>query len=259
MIIDTHAHYDDEAYLKDRELVLQEAGRQGVERIVNIGSTLNGAKETVKLAESHDFIYGAVGIHPSEVEELTEADMEWLVKAAAHDKIVAIGEIGLDYHYDEPDEALQKKWFGRQLEIAREVSLPISVHSRDAAKDTLEIMREYHAEEIGGVIHCFSYSWEMAKIFLDMGFYLGIGGVVTFSNGRKLKEIVEKMPLERIVLETDAPYLSPEPYRGARNHSGNLVFVAEEIARLKGIPVDRVYEATCQNALDMYAFPTVIA
>lgn len=255
MIFDTHAHYDDEDFDADRDVLLQTLHKDGVERIVNIGASLASTGKTVELSEQYDFVYAAVGVHPSDTAPLTDSDMDWLRELSAKEKVVAIGEIGLDYHYDEPDRGTQKKWFERQLSLAREVGLPVSIHSREAAQDTLEIMKAAHAEEIGGVIHCFSYGWDMAKIYLDMGFYLGIGGVVTFKNGKKLKEVVSKMPLERIVLETDAPYLSPEPYRGKRNHSGNLVFVVEEIAKIKGILVEEVYEATRKNALDMYAFP----
>lgn len=255
MIFDTHAHYDDEDFDADRDVLLQTLHKDIVERIVNIGASLASTGKTVELSEQYDFVYAAVGVHPSDTAPLTDSDMDWLRELSAKEKVVAIGEIGLDYHYDEPDRETQKKWFERQLSLAREVGLPVSIHSREAAQDTLEIMKAAHAEEIGGVIHCFSYGWDMAKIYLDMGFYLGIGGVVTFKNGKKLKEVVSKMPLNRIVLETDAPYLSPEPYRGKRNHSGNLVFVAEAIAQIKGISVEEVYEATRKNALDMYAFP----
>ncbi len=252
MIFDTHAHYDDEAFDEDREEVFQEIREAGVGLVTNIGSTLESAKESVRLSGQYDFIYAAVGVHPSEVEELTEKDMEWLCEAAALEKVVAIGEIGLDYHYDEPSKELQKKWFLRQLEIAKEVSLPVCIHSRDAAADTLEFMRKAHADGIGGVIHCYSYGIEHAREYLDMGYYLGIGGVVTFKNGKKLKEVVAYAPLSQLVLETDAPYLSPEPYRGKRNHSGRLPLVAEAIAALKEMDVSEVIRVTTENAKRLY-------
>lgn len=252
MIFDTHAHYDDACFEEDREEVFRVIRETGVGLVTNIGSSMESARAGVELAKKYDFIYAAVGVHPSETEELTEADMDWLRKAAELDKVVAIGEIGLDYHYEEPLKDIQKKWFRRQLEIAGEVKLPVCIHSREAAKDTLDIMREAHAEKIGGVIHCYSYGWDMAKIYLDMGFYLGIGGVVTFKNGKKLKQVVEQAPLERLVLETDAPYLAPEPNRGKRNDSHYLTYVAEEIAGLKGVTSEEVIRITTENGKRMY-------
>lgn len=252
MIFDTHAHYDDESFDIDREELLESMKAGGIGRIVNISAGLKSAKASLLLAERYDFIYASVGVHPEEIGKLTEADIETLREISSNDKVVAVGEVGLDYHYDEPSKELQKKWFVRQLELARDVKLPVIVHSRDAANDTLQIMRENHAEDIGGVVHCFSYGWDMAKIYLDMGFYLGIGGVVTFKNGKKLKEVVEKMPLERIVLETDAPYLAPEPNRGTRNTSFNLHDVVDVVAEIKGISVDEVERVTWDNACRMY-------
>lgn len=251
-IFDTHAHYDDQRFDEDREEVLGRLGREGVGLVTNIGSSMEAARASLALAEKYDFIYAAIGVHPSETGEMTQADMDWLREQASHEKVVAIGEIGLDYHYEEPERDWQKQWFRRQLELARQVKLPVCIHSRDAAQDTLEIMREQHSEEIGGVIHCFSYGWDMAKIYLDMGFYLGIGGVVTFKNGRKLKEVVEQAPMERLVLETDAPYLAPEPNRGKRNESRYLKDVAEEIARLKGVAREEVIRITRENGKRLY-------
>ncbi len=252
MIIDTHAHYDDEAFSEDREAVFEEIKKSGVGLVVNIGSSFETAKESVRLSEQYNFIYAAIGVHPSETEELNEEHMSWLLENSGKEKVVAIGEIGLDYYYDEPERELQKKWFRRQLEIAREVKLPVCIHSRDAAQDTLMILKEQKAEEVGGVIHCFSYGWEQAKIYLDMGFYLGIGGVVTFKNGKKLKEVVKNAPIERLVLETDAPYLAPVPYRGKRNQSGYLPLVVEAVAEIKGLPVEEVIRITEENARRLY-------
>ena len=178
--------------------------------------------------------------------------MNWLKHVSGEKKVVAIGEIGLDYYWNEPEPEVQKHWFVRQLQLAREVNLPIVVHSRDAAKDTLDIIKAEKAYEMGGVIHCFSYSLEMAKEYLNMGFYLGIGGVVTFNNGKKLKEVVSYMPIEQLVLETDCPYLSPVPNRGKRNSSLNLPYVVKAISELKGIPEERVIEITRENARRMY-------
>lgn len=252
MIVDTHAHYDDKAFLEDRDNVLSGLALDGVHRVINSGSDLKACKRTIELMERYPFVFGSLGIHPCDTADLTEEDMDWLAGQSALEKCVAIGEIGLDYYWDKPEREHQKRWFARQLRLARKVKLPVVIHSREAAQDTLELMREEHAEQIGGVIHCYSYSRELARTFLDMGFYFGIGGVVTFNNGRRLKEVVEYLPMDRILLETDAPYLSPQPRRGKRNDSRNLVYVAEEIARIKGITKDEVENITTQNALRLY-------
>lgn len=252
MIIDTHAHYDDKAFEEDRAEVLESMAGEGIGRIVNIGSSLGACKRTIQLMEQYDFIYGALGIHPTDSGELTEGDIEWLKEQSALEKCVAVGEIGLDYYWDEPDREIQKKWFVRQLELAKEVKLPVVIHSRDAAQDTVDIMKAEQAQEIGGVVHCYSYSRELARTFLDMGFYFGIGGVVTFNNGRKLKEVVEYLPMDRIVLETDSPYLAPVPFRGKRNDSRKLSYVVEQIANIKGISLEEVQQTTTQNAYNLY-------
>ena len=170
----------------------------------------------------------------------------------AQPRVVAVGEIGLDYYWDEPDRKIQKKWFSRQLDLAAEMKLPVIIHSRDAAQDTLDMMKAQHAGDIGGVIHCFSYGKEMAREYLNMGFFLGIGGVVTFQNGKKLKEVVEYAPLSSIVLETDCPYLSPVPLRGKRNSSRNLPYVVEMISQIKGVDRETVERETWENALRLY-------
>ena len=252
MIFDTHAHYDDEQFDEDRDELLASMQACGVEAVTNIGASLATSQNTIELTKKYPFVYGAIGVHPNEVEDLNEDGIAWLKENSALPKIVAIGEIGLDYYWDEPGREIQKKWFLRQLELAREVKLPVVIHSRDAAKDTLDIMKSFHAENLGGVIHCFSYTKEMAREYLNMGFFLGIGGVVTFKNAKKLKEVVEYMPMEQMVLETDCPYLSPVPNRGKRNSSLNLPEVVEEVARLKGISVDEVIEITNRNAKTMY-------
>lgn len=272
MIIDTHAHYDDKAFEEDREELLrsmvqsampqavvpQSTMPQGdnaqttIHRIVNVGSSLGACRRTIGLMKEYDFIYGALGVHPTDSGELTEDDIQWLKEQCALEKCVAVGEIGLDYYWDEPEREIQKKWFARQLHLAKEVKLPVVIHSRDAAQDTVDIMKAEHAEEIGGVIHCFSYGKELAKIFLDMGFFIGVGGVVTFNNGRKLKEVVEYVPLDRIVIETDCPYLAPVPFRGKRNDSRKLTHVVQQIAEIKGISVEEVEEATFRNAFKLY-------
>lgn len=252
MIIDTHAHYDDARFDEDREELLGSMREAGVGLIVNIGAGIQSTTDTVALSEQYDFIYAAVGIHPEEIGKLEPEHMNWLEELSRKEKAVAIGEIGLDYHYDEPERDLQKEWFARQLDLAAKVKLPVVIHSREAAQDTLEIMEKHCDWSQGGVIHCFSYGKEMAQIYLDKGFYLGIGGVVTFKNSKKLKEVVRVTPLERMVLETDAPYLAPAPNRGERNDSRQLVYVVREIAELKGISEEEVIRQTQINAETLY-------
>lgn len=252
MIFDTHAHYDDEAFDCDREELLLSMQQNGVEKIVNIGASMETSKNTLELVAKYPFFYGALGVHPSETADLTEADIQWLKEHSKEERIVAIGEIGLDYHWPDPSPEVQKKWFIRQIQLAREVVLPMVIHSRDAAKDTLDIMRAEKASEIGGVIHCYSYSKEQARDYLDMDFFFGIGGVVTFKNARKLVETVEYVPMDHIVIETDCPYLSPEPNRGRRNSSINLTYVAQKIAEIKGIDSEEVIQITMENAKRLY-------
>ncbi|MDO5408478.1 MAG: TatD family hydrolase [Eubacteriales bacterium] len=252
MIFDTHAHYDDEAFNKDRDELLRSLADGGVEAVVNVGASIQSTKNTLQLMKQYPFVYGAVGVHPNETGELNDHLMDWLKHVSGEKKVVAIGEIGLDYYWNEPEPEVQKYWFVRQLNLAREVKLPVIIHSRDAAKDTLDIMKAERAGEIGGVIHCFSYSVEMAREYLNMGFYLGIGGVLTFNNAKKLKEVVEYMPLDRLVLETDCPYLSPVPYRGKRNSSLNLPCVVAAVSELKGVPEEEVIAVTRENARRMY-------
>lgn len=252
MIFDTHAHYDDDAFDEDREQLLGSLQGHGIEMVVNVGASIQSTKNTLELVKQYPFVYGAVGVHPSHTDELNEDLLNWLEHVSLGEKIVAIGEIGLDYYWDEPDRAIQKEWFIKQLNLAKKVKLPIIIHSRDAAQDTLTIMKAEKAEEIGGVIHCFSYGTEMAREYLNMGFYLGIGGVLTFQNAKKLKEVVEYVPLESIVLETDCPYLSPVPNRGKRNSSMNLTYVVDAISSIKGISRDEVLRVTNQNARKLY-------
>lgn len=252
MIFDSHAHYDDEAFDADRDELLDSFPFNDIAYVVNVGADIKTSENTVELTRRFPHVYGAVGIHPSSVSGLTSADMVQLRQFAMEDKIVAIGEIGLDYHYRDLNREQQKIWFVKQMELARELKLPVIIHSRDAAKDTLDIMKEVYAQDIGGVVHCFSYSAEIAQEILNMGFYIGIGGVLTFGNAKKLKEAVAQIPMDRIVLETDCPYLAPEPNRGKRNSSLNLPYVAKELAAMKGISYEEVVETTMNNAKTLY-------
>ena len=252
MIFDTHAHYDDEQFNEDREQLLASMKNAGIGYIVNVGANLDTTRSTLELAHKYDFVYAAVGVHPSDSAELNEDNFELLREWSDDGRCVAIGEIGLDYHWPEPGKDVQKKWFLRQLDLAREKRLPVVIHSRDAAEDMVNIMKEAHAEEIGGGVHCFSYSAEIARVGLNMGFYIGVGGVITFKNGRKLREVVDVTPMDRILLETDCPYLAPEPYRGKRNNSTYLPYVVKEIAAIKGISEEEVQRITLDNARRMY-------
>ncbi|MBQ2642613.1 MAG: TatD family hydrolase [Eubacterium sp.] len=256
MIFETHAHYDDDRYDEDRDEILSGMEANGVGYIVNIGSDMEANKITLELVDKYPFMYGALGVHPDEVYDLTDADYEWIESHINDNKIVAVGEIGLDY-YREYDKDAQFKALTRQLDIARRHNKPIVVHSRDAAQDTYEILKAENAGELGGVVHCFSYPIEMAEKFVDMGFYIGIGGVITFKNSKKLQEVAEILPIEKIVLETDCPYLSPEPFRGERNDSTRIKYVAEKIAEIKNMDVSQVIDITEQNAKDMYGISSI--
>lgn len=258
MIIDTHVHYDDGAFDEDRTELLECLQANGIEAVVNIGANCQTSKNTLELIRNYPWIYGVIGVHPSDSQELTEDKIEWLRRECSNPKVVAVGEIGLDYYWEEPDREIQRYWFIRQLNLARQVQLPVVIHSRDAAKDTLDIMKEEKCGEIGGVIHCFSYGVEMAREYLQMGFYLGIGGVLTFNNAKKLKEVVAYTPMDRIVLETDSPYLAPAPNRGKRNSSLNLPYVVEKISEIKSISQAQVMEITNQNAKRLYGIKGTI-
>lgn len=255
MIFESHAHYDDRRFDPDRKELLLSMEEHGIETIINVGSDLEGVKKTLALTEEYPFVYGAVGIHPSEIGDLNEEVYEWMRERCSQPKVVAVGEIGLDYYWEKEDEARrnQRYWFCRQMELAREQEVPVIIHSREAAEDTLKLVQGIHGEQIPGVIHCFSYSPEQAMEYIRMGYYIGIGGVITFKNARKLKETAAVIPLEHILLETDCPYLSPEPERGKRNSSLNLPYVAQEIAELRGITSEEVIAAARENARRLFS------
>lgn len=226
----------------------------GIEYVINVAASLDSVKTTQELMKKWDFIYGALGVHPSETAELNEESFAWLKEQLGTPKTVAVGEIGLDYYWDKEEavRSRQKEWFSRQLALAKETKLPVIIHSRDAAKDTWDVMAEQRAWELKGVVHCFSYTKETAREFLKWDYYFGIGGVLTFKNAKKLKEAVAYIPMERILLETDSPYLAPTPYRGKRNSSLYLPYVVSEIAQIKGISEEEVREITCRNAKELF-------
>jgi len=252
MIFETHAHYDDEAFDKDRDKLLAAMPEQGIEAIVNVGASIQGNEDTVKLMEQYPFVYGAIGVHPDEIGTLDEKKIRRMRELCKLEKTVAVGEIGLDYYWHKENHEIQKKWFVRQMDLAKETGLPIIVHSRDAAQDTIDIMKAEKANLLSGVIHCYSYSKELAREYMNMGYYLGIGGVITFANAKKLKEIVEYAPLDYLLLETDCPYLAPEPYRGKRNSSLYLPYIAKEIGRIKGVSYEKVADVTNYNARKLF-------
>lgn len=252
MIFDSHAHYDDGAYALDRDALIASLPLKGVEYAVNVGSSIRSLSWVINLVEKHDNIFGAIGIHPDDTKDLNEERFLRMSKLCEHKKIVAVGEIGLDYYWDSTPHDVQKYWLRRQVDMAREHKLPIIIHSREATEDTFNILKEEKAESLGGVIHCFSSSPEMAKRYVDLGYYIGVGGVVTFKNGRKLREVVEAIPIEAILLETDCPYLAPDPFRGKRNDSTFIKYIAEKVADIKQMEYDEVLKITNENAKKFY-------
>ena len=263
MIFDTHTHYDDEAYAADREALIEGLPAAGVGRICNIGSTVQGARDSVMLAAKYPYVYAAAGVHPDEVAELNAETFAEIKQLALSPKVVAVGEIGLDYHgyeiyENKPDKESQKYWFQKQLELAIELGKPAVIHSRNAAADTFDMMRQAKADGLScAVIHCYSYSWEMAKQYLDLGFYIGVGGVLTYEGQKKLSKTVLEMPLDRLLLETDCPYRTPVPLRKEkeRNYSPYLSYVRDRIAELKSITPEEAEQAAWENACRFYGIP----
>ena len=255
MIFETHAHYDDDKFTEDRDELILAVHERGVHPIINVGASIHSTQTTLELAKRYPFIYAAVGVHPSDVADLNEDTFAWLKEQTTYAKTVAVGEIGLDYYWDKEADVQEKQrdWFGRQLQLAREADLPVIIHSRDAAADTLQVRRDNHSVTIPGVIHCYSYSPELAQEFVRMGYYIGVGGVVTFKNAKKLVETVQTIPMERILLETDSPYMAPEPHRGTRNDSRNIPYVIAKLAELKGLTPQAVERITEENAYHLFA------
>ncbi|NLD25923.1 MAG: TatD family hydrolase [Acholeplasmataceae bacterium] len=247
MIVDTHIHLYVEEYRADLPLILEEAKAAGVGKMIVVGSDYHSSIEAIKMAANYDFLYAAVGLHPSEVG--AESTIIWLEELLKAPKVVAIGEIGLDYYWDRSHEKEQRKIFIQQLEIARKSGLPVIIHSREAADDTYRILKEYPTL---GVLHCYSYSVEMAREFVKMGYYLGIGGVITFTNSKKLKEVVREIPLTSLLSETDGPYLAPHPFRGKINRPSYLTYIIETISQIKNTEAETVKEVLYRNAQDLF-------
>ncbi|NGM85455.1 TatD family hydrolase [Paenibacillus sp. 7124] len=251
-LFDTHTHLDAPQFDGDREETIARAVEAGVSKMVNVGFNRETIPSTMKLAESYEFIYAAVGWHPQDAIDMKDGDLDWIASLCSHDKVVAIGEIGLDYYWDTSPKDVQHTVFRRQIGLARELKMPIIIHNRDAHEDVVRILREEKASEIGGIMHSFSGSWETAKMCLDMGFYLSFGGPITFKNARVPKEVLAQVPLDRLLIETDSPYLTPHPYRGKRNESAHVRLVAEAAAEIKGIKVEEIAKITYKNSLELF-------
>ena len=256
---DSHSHYNDEKFNEDRQQIIEDTYKEGITKFVCAGYNITSSLKSLEMSKKYEFIYSICGISPNDIpqteEELWKQLNEIEEIAKNNNKVVTIGEIGLDYYWndeEQPDKEIQKEWFERQIVVAKEVKLPIIIHSREAAKDTYEIMKAQQAGENGGIVHCYSYSRELAGDFLDMGFSFGIGGVLTFKNSRKLKEVVEYLPMDSILLETDCPYLAPVPNRGKRNSSLNLPYVVQAISQIKKVEPERVIEITEKNARKLF-------
>ena len=252
MLFDTHAHLDDLAFDTDREDLLAALPQRGIQLLMNPGCSLGSSRNAVKLANSYDYIYAAVGSHPDAADEVSEEVLEEYRKLCKlNPKVKAIGEIGLDYHYEDIPRELQLRAFRLQMELARELDLPVIVHERDAHEDGMNIVRK-EFPTVKGVFHCYSGSAEMARMLVELGWYIGFTGVLTFKNARKAIETVEAIPLERIVLETDCPYMAPEPFRGKRNDPGYLYRMAEKLAEIKGLPLEEIHRITVENGKRLY-------
>lgn len=252
MLFDTHAHINDERFDEDRDLVISRARENDIEYILNPGADLETSIAAVNIANQNEKIYAAVGVHPHDVKDISEETIQELKKLSENKKVVAIGEIGLDYYYDNSPRDEQRKWFKRQIELAKEVNLPIIIHDRDAHGETFDILKEYDVGSTGCVMHCYASSVEMAREYIKMGVYISIAGPVTFKNAKKTYEVAKEIPLEYLLVETDSPYLTPTPYRGKRNESAYVKLVAQKIAESKGITLEEVAHQTTLNAKKLF-------
>lgn len=245
--IDSHAHLDDERFDLDREEIINSLNENGIEAVLNPGADLNTSKAAVRLADKYPFIYAAVGCHPHDSRLMNNDTMNIFGEMAKNKKVIAIGEIGLDYYYDNSDRETQRLWFREQIRLAKELDLPYIVHDRDAHEDVFKIMKEEHYSGTRGILHCYSSSVEMAREFVKLGFYISLGGPVTFKKAKTPKLVAKEIPLDKLLIETDSPYLTPEPYRGKRNEPKYVKYVAEEIARIKEVSIDVIAEKTNNN------------
>ncbi|MGM0951278.1 MAG: TatD family hydrolase [Bacillota bacterium] len=252
MLFDTHAHLNAEQYDTDLEEVIERAKAEQVNRIVVVGFDRPTITRAMEMIEEYDFIYTAIGWHPVDAIDMTEEDLAWIKELSVHEKVVAIGEMGLDYHWDKSPKEIQKEVFRKQIALAKEVNLPIIIHNRDATEDVVTILKEEGAEAVGGIMHCFTGSAEVARECMKMNFYLSFGGPVTFKNAKKPKEVVKEIPNDRLLIETDCPFLTPHPFRGKRNEPSYVKYVAEQIAELKGMTLEEVASITTENAKRLF-------
>jgi TatD DNase family protein len=252
MLFDTHVHLNAEQFNEDLEEVISRAKEAGVGKMVVVGFDRPTIERAMELVEHYDFLYASVGWHPVDAIDMTNEDLAWIEELSSHPKVVALGEMGLDYHWDKSPKDVQKEVFRKQIHLAKKVKLPIIIHNREATQDIVDILREEGAEEVGGIMHCFSGSPEIAQECVDMNFYISLGGPVTFKNAKKPKEVAQEIPLERLLIETDCPYLAPHPNRGKRNEPAYVKLVAEQIAELKGISLEEVEKITTENANKLF-------
>ncbi len=247
MLFDSHAHLDDERYNPDRQSLIKGLPSRGISYVVNVGADMESSSRSIQLAEEYPFIFAAIGVHPHDAEGMKDQDLDTLKKMAEHPKVVAIGEIGLDFYYDNSPRESQRKRFADQLELSVEANLPVVIHSRDAHGETMDILKSYSSRLKGCVLHCYSGSWELAKVYQSMGFYISIGGPITFKNAVKTTEVAANIDINHLLIETDSPYLTPHPYRGKRNDPSFVSLVAERIAEIRGIKMEELAEVTKIN------------
>lgn len=252
MLFDTHAHLNAEQYNEDLEQVIERAKSEKVEKIVVVGFDRPTITRAMELIEAYDFMYAAIGWHPVDAIDMTDEDLAWIKELSQHEKVVAIGEMGLDYYWDKSPKDVQKEVFRRQIALAKEVNLPIIIHNRDATEDVVTILKEEGAAEVGGIMHCFTGSHEIAKACMEMNFYISFGGPVTFKNAKKPKEVVKDIPSDRLLIETDCPYLTPAPFRGKRNEPSYVKYIAEQIAELREISFEELAALTTENAKKVF-------
>ncbi|WP_156061458.1 MULTISPECIES: TatD family hydrolase [Bacillus] len=252
MLFDTHAHLNAEQYNEDLEQVIERAKSEKVEKIVVVGFDRPTITRAMELIEAYDFMYAAIGWHPVDAIDMTDEDLAWIKELSQHEKVVAIGEMGLDYYWEKSPKDVQKEVFRRQIALAKEVNLPIIIHNRDATEDVVTILKEEGAAEVGGIMHCFTGSLEIAKACMEMNFYISFGGPVTFKNAKKPKEVVKDIPSDRLLIETDCPYLTPAPFRGKRNEPSYVKYIAEQIAELREIRFEELAELTTENAKKVF-------
>ncbi len=252
MLFDTHVHLNDEQFNEDLQEVIERAKEVGISYMVVVGFNRPTIERAISLVKEYDFLYASIGWHPVDAIDMTDEDLAWIEEMAANPKVVALGEMGLDYHWDKSPHEVQKEVFRRQISLAKKLKLPIIIHNRDATEDVVQILREENAEEVGGIMHCFSGSAETAKECIEMNFHISLGGPVTFKNAKKPKRLAIEVPLDRLLIETDCPYLAPHPYRGKRNEPAYVKLVAEQVAELKEISFEEVAQKTTENAKKLF-------